>query len=180
MEILDALLMILKSSPNGIGGKTAIQKIAYFVSIELGLEMNFFPHYYGPYSRTVSKTLQALCDFDFVDDEVILTSNNRSMHCYKLNNDGEKIIDSIIQEYPTYYEKIKEIVDKINPFMKDNYYVLSWAAKIYYILDESEKPITEEEIIKLAERHDWKLTSSEIESAKKLLLSLGLVEINEP
>ena len=178
MQIIDAILLILHSAPDGIRGKTAIQKIAYFVSIKTGINMNFFAHYYGPYSRNVAATLQSLSDFDFVDKDVKFTRKNRFMHVFNLNDDGKSIVNDIIKEYPNEYRIIKDVVETIEPFGQ-NYDILSWASKIYYVLHEKGKPITEDEIIKLAERHDWKLINTEIESAKKLLLSLELLKIEE-
>lgn len=178
MEIIDAILLILNFAPDGIRGKTAIQKIAYFVSIKTDIDMNFFAHYYGPYSREVAATLQSLSDFDFIDKEVKFTRRNRFMHVFNLNEDGKAIIEDIIKNHPKEYSIIKDTVEKIEPFGQ-NYDILSWAAKIYYVLNEQGRPITEHEVIKLANRHDWDLNSDQIESAKKLLLSLNLVKIKE-
>lgn len=176
IEIFDILLMILHDVPEGIRGKTAIQKIAYFTSIKLKFNMNYFAHFYGPYSRDVANTLQALSDFNFIEEKKFRTRNNRYMHIFSLNDDGKKVIDGIINNNLDAYKNIQEVVTAIEPY-DQNINILSWAAKIYYILNETGKSITEKEIIKLARQHDWKLTENEIQSAKRLLLELKFVKV---
>lgn len=176
MEIFDILLMILRAVPEGIRGKTAIQKIGYFTSIKLKYDMNYFAHFYGPYSRDVANTLQALRDFNFIEENKTRTRNNRYIHIFRLNNDGQEVIDDIISENTNAYDNIQDVTTAIEPYGQ-NINILSWAAKIYYILNETDKPITEKEIIKLARQHDWNLTEDEIQSANRLLLGLQFVKV---
>ncbi len=177
MNTRDVLLLILDVAK--IRGNTAIQKIAYFISIKLGIDMNFFPHYYGPYSRNVALELQNLVDFNFVDDNIKFTKRNRIMHEYTLNDDGKKIVSVLKNKYKEEYEVIREIIKNIEDIFGQNYNILSWAAKIHFILKERGIPISEEEIINLAKGYDWNLSDEEIESAKKLLLALKLVRITK-
>lgn len=176
MNARDVLLLIFDASEQGIRGNTAIQKIAYFVSEKIDINMNYFAHYYGPYSKNVVNNLEELISTNFIDEEIKYTNNNRIMHIYKINEDGKKIVEKIKENYPDEYKIIKRIIDSLDPFGQ-NYYILSWAAKIFYILKEQKKPISEEEIKNLAKRYNWRLSDDEIESAKKVLLSLNLVSI---
>lgn len=166
------------SKENNIRGRTAVQKITYFVSVLLGIDLGFFPHYYGPYSRQVASTLEGLVDLDFIEDCMTYTNLNRVMHSLKLNDDGKKLSEPIIQNNKEEAKKIKFVVKKCDTYGQ-NYDILSWAAKIHWILKEKGTPINEYEIISLAKSYDWKLTQEEIDSAKKLLFNLGLAETSK-
>ena len=100
------------------------------------------------------------------------------MHSFIINDDGTKIANSIKENSREQVRKIEETV-KICESFGQNYDILSWAAKIHWILDEKNRPISEQEIISLAKSHDWNLDQEEIDSAKKLLLALKLVKITD-
>jgi len=79
------------------------------------------------------------------------------------------------------YEKEYSIIDKVIKLCECegmDYNVLSYAAKIHYILPKDKK-VSHKKIIELADRYGWKLSHDDIEIAKKLLLSLGLITVYE-
>lgn len=173
MNVDDVLLMILEASPNGVPGKTAIQKIGYFCSERLHFDMGYYAHYYGPYSRIVEKNLQSLKDFDFIKIEQVPTRKNRNMYKIELNNDGKEIVSDLIKTYSEQYKTINEVV---NICLRENmdYNILSYAAKIYYILKEEKGKLSTNELIELASYHDWKLSPPDIDSATTLLTTFGV------
>jgi uncharacterized protein YwgA len=167
------LILLLAASTNGIPGKTALQKIAYFVSVKLKINMSFNAHLYGPYSKVVERNLQTLNDFDFIDIDLITTSNMRKFYKINLNEDGKEISVDLLQKYEKEFKIIKDIVNKCE-IEKLDYKILSYAAKIYYILKEEKRTLSTSELIELANYHDWKLSKGEIERAKNLLSNLGV------
>jgi len=174
MNVDDILLMILDAAPNGIPGKTSMQKIGYFCSVLLDYKLGYFAHYYGPYSKLVATNLQSLADFDLIRKQNILTGNLRKFTKYEINEDGKQLIDEIKSRYSRQYDVIKDIV-KYSENEGMNYNILSYAAKVHYILDKEHRKITEEEIVHLANYYDWKLSESDIARARNLLESLDLV-----
>jgi len=95
MDIDDILLFIINASSDGIHGKTAMQKIAYFVSIFLKQDMGFYAHYYGPYSKDVDINLKILDNFSFIDSKMVRTKYNKLMPIFNLNDDGTEIVASL-------------------------------------------------------------------------------------
>ncbi len=54
--------------------------------------------------------------------------------------------------------------------------ILSWAAKVNYILSEQGKPMTPEEITLTADSFGWKLNQAQINNAIELLKQLELCQ----
>src|SRR5688572_30485443 len=53
-EINDFVLLAYKAFGGSIKGKTMLQKRMYFLSVMLGVDLGYGPHYYGPYSAAVA------------------------------------------------------------------------------------------------------------------------------
>ena len=176
MDIDDIILMILNAAVN-VPGKTAMQKICYFSSILLDFDMNFFPHYYGPYSRTVAKRLQLLDNFDLLKKQHYLTGRG-SFPIFSLNEESKDHINEIISENESAYATIQKLIAFSKKESMD-YNILSYAAKIYYILEEEDRELNDEELIELANYYDWKLSSEQIVSAKNFLSGLDLVSFDD-
>ena len=58
----------------------------------------------------------------------------------------------------------------------NNISILSWAAKVYYLLERKGKEVTYVEIKKIARNFGWELSESEIDSGVKLLSALGIAK----
>jgi len=55
-------------------------------------------------------------------------------------------------------------------------YILSWAAKVHFILKESGKTMDIEEVRKTASNFNWDLSDEQIERGIDLLLKLHLIK----
>ena len=158
-----------------IVGRTSIQKITYFtqqVCKELKLP-EFKPHFYGPYSAEIGMSLADLVSSAFVDEERIL---GRRYDAYKYRlTDGGKFITNIVKEKnEVFYENIKSLVTKCNDMCLLKSKPLSYAAKLKYILNESEKKISTEELKKRGEELGWELSTEDTKRALDLLKELGM------
>lgn len=177
MELNELLIAILSAEPVGeIDGRTAIQKLAYFSSVKIGIDMGYGPHYYGPYSPMIASHLEDLTTFDFIVEKGRRTVRDRTMYSYFLSKDGEELARAVKKRYPREYRTIKNVVNRCFHIVHNNLSVLSWAAKVHYILNQSKKPMTNEEAISTGRQFGWKLSDKEIESGVKLLLALGLIK----
>jgi uncharacterized protein YwgA len=176
MELSELLVAILSVEPDGIDGRTAIQKLGYFTSVKLKLDAGYGPDLYGPYSSIVAAHLESLAGIDFIVERGRRTMRDRTMYSYYLTDDGKQLAKKVEEQYPHEYSLIKNIVEKCGKIVHYNYSVLSWAAKVHFILRRAKKAITYKEAIKASRLFSWKLTEEEIESGAKLLSVLGFIK----
>src|SRR4030067_569171 len=118
MDASDAIIAVVKVAGDNILGRTAIQKIVYFLSV-----------------------------FEFVEE---LKRSNAA--------DFNEI------------SRIVEICRKSENFKPE---ILSWAAKVNYILSKKKEPMTYDAIISTAGSFCWGLSSKQIEKALEIFQKLG-------
>lgn len=176
MEITELIIALLSAAPNGIDGRTAIQKLGYFASVKMKKDAGYGPDFYGPFSPLVAAHLESLVGLDFVVEKGRRTVRDRIMYSYYLTDDGQQLAEKVKQEYPIEYPIIANVVKKCGRIVHCNFNVLSWAAKVNFILAQTKKEMTYEEAIKAGQLFGWKLDEREIESAVKLLSALGLIK----
>jgi len=161
----EAAVMVIDAAGGRIAGRTTYR-----------------PHYYGPYSADVSGALQTITSCHFVD-EAMDTDDNRKAnetfewkrYSYSLNDEGKKVTEFLKTKSPKDYEEIKKIVDICKNTARLDPNVLSWAAKVHYILKQEHRQMTYVEISKIAESLNWKLQEPQITTGVNLLKELSLV-----
>jgi uncharacterized protein YwgA len=176
MEIFELLIAVLSVRPEGIDGRTAIQKLGYFTSVKLKKDTGYAADLYGPFSQFIATNLQNLVETDFVSEKGRRTIHDRTMYSYSLTEDGYALSEKIEEEYPREYETVRNIVEKCSRIVNNNFYVLSWAAKVHFILVQSGKPMTYEDAISAGRLFSWRLGQKELDSASRLLLELDLIK----
>ena len=176
MDIPELITAVLSVEPDGIDGRTVIQKLGYLASVKIKMEAGYGPDFYGPFSPLVAAHMENLVGMDFVVEKGRRTLRDRTMYSYYLIDDGQELAKKIKEEYPEEYSIIRNVVKKCHKIVHCNLYVLSWAAKVHFILGQTGKAITYEEAIEVGQLFGWKLSAKKIESAVKLLLALGLVK----
>jgi hypothetical protein len=170
----ELLLLLLDSSAEPIAGRTAVQKIAYFNTIKLRLDLRYRPHFYGPYSPIVDETLMDLVSSDYVEEISRRTIRDRVLYSYELTDDGLELVKQIKKRDPSAYTVVRAVANKCNR-AGNNINVLSWAAKVYFLLSQKGfKTMSYDEAIETGRRFNWKLSEEEIDSGFRLLSSLGL------
>jgi hypothetical protein len=172
----ELLIALLDAEQEPIDGRTTIQKLAYFASVKTGSDVGFHPHYYGPYSPQVATQLEDLVGSDFIVEIGRHTIRDRIMYSYCLTEDGKIVARNVMKKYPEEYSTVKQITSKCRKIAHNNISILSWAAKVHYILSQTNKPMTYNEAVELGRRYGWKPPATEMESAIDLLLSLGLIK----
>jgi uncharacterized protein YwgA len=176
LEVSEFIIALLSSKPEGLNGRTTVQKLGYFASVILGKDMGYGPDFYGPYSSTVAANLQNLVENDFVTEKRRMTARCRTMYSYLLNDDAAALAELIIKENPTEYRQIQKVVQECDEIVHCNYNVLSWAAKVHFVLKRSQKPMSYKEAIAAGKSFGWKLGEREIDSAVKLLQAMALIK----
>ncbi len=166
--------MLLDSSAEPIAGRTAVQKIAYFITIKLRLDLRYRPHFYGPYSPVVDETLMDLVSSDYVEEISRRTIRDRVLYSYELTDDGLELVKHIKKRDASAYAVVREVAGKCNR-VGNSINVLSWAAKVYFLLTQKGfKTMSYNEAIETGGRFNWKLSEEEIASGFRLLSSLEL------
>jgi uncharacterized protein YwgA len=168
--------MLLSSKPNGIDGRTAVQKLGYFATVMLEKNLGYGPDFYGPYSAIVAANLQNLVETDFVTEKRIVTANHRKMYSYALNNEAAGLVKTIKKKYPKECKQIQNVVKKCGEIVNCDYNVLSWAAKVHFVLQKSEKAMTYQEAIIASRSFGWTLNQEEVDAGVKLLQELKLIK----
>ena len=175
MQATEFLLSVLGSSSAPVDGRTAIQKIAYFSSIKTEVDLGYKPHFYGPYSPVVSGLLENLVAMGFIEERARLTSHDRTMYSYSLTDDGVRLVDDIRRRETSKLSTIHRVVDRCERIAGNSISVLSWAAKVYFLLSQRGQEISYREAEEAGKRFGWNLSRKEIESGGRLLVGLGLV-----
>lgn len=176
MEISELILTLLNEEPDGIDGRTVIQKLGYFSSVKLGMDAGYGPDLYGPFSPSVAAHMKNLTGLDFMIEKGRRTIRDRIMYSYSLTEDGRQLAERVEEEYPEKYSIVKDIIEKCRNIAHLNFNVLSWAAKVHFIVSQTKEPITYEKAIEVGRLFSWELNEREIESAARLLTALGLIE----
>lgn len=183
IDPLDIVLAIVAfSKEKKVEGRTFLQKLAYFLNEKLSLGVEFEPHYYGPYSESLSMATNTLVALDFLDEieeRFLLVSTDvfePRRYTYKLTQAGEKVFSQVQQKNPVWLNKIESAMKDITAGDECNYECLSLAAKMFHILKSQNRQMTESELSRAANDLGWRLSVKKIEIAAKFLKELGLIK----
>ncbi len=183
MNVFDAILTTINAAEGSIAGRTAIQKLVYFEHIPKLVNVKYRPHYYGPYSAEVAGTIQELIDLDFLKEEVDTAENTGysvpedwKRYRYSLSADGIKAVEQIKKENSAEYDGISKVVSVCKKTVKLDGNMLSWAAKVHYIVSSQNRAMILDEIQHTANSFGWTLSQPQINKAAELLKQLKLAE----
>ena len=176
MEPSDLVLAILDSAKEPVRGRTAIQKMAYFVSVQdpgVRAELDFVPHFYGPYSSRVASALQDLVQLGAIDEIPSMTEGGNPVYTYSITADGKHLAQSIKENLPS-LQTVSQVVSKCQAAHK-NVNILSWAAKTHFLLSLQNRPVTIRQATEIGKDYGWEMSSEEARVGIGLLKELGLV-----
>jgi uncharacterized protein YwgA len=179
MIIFDAILATIGAAGGSITGRTTIQKLIYFENVFKLVDIKYRPHYYGPYSGEVAGAIQELIDLDFLKEEIDTAKttgfpvpDDWKRYRYTLTSDGKKVVELLDQENKEEINKISNLVRTCQETVNLNANMLSYSAKVYYIISSQSKPMTVNEIQKTAGSFGWNLSQNDINNAVDLLKQL--------
>jgi len=146
-------------------------------------ELGYRPHFYGPYSDDVADAANRLKSVGFVNQSVAgIGSVDRfgfevSRTDYALNDDGKEVAEAKSKAMPELWGKLKGAVAMLRKADDLDYMKLSVAAKTYFMLGEKKGKATMAELVDLAKRFGWKVSSDEVKRAGQYLSKLDLVTL---
>lgn len=175
----DFVHLALKALGGKVDGKTKLQKLVYFLGVLTGREqqLDYRPHYYGPYSAEVADAMDLLSAREFVQlsHATMGGTDDRGFELvrtdYSLSPDGEKIAEAKSKSNPALFREIKHAAEVLDKLKDRDYVKLSIAAKTYFMLKEDPTA----DLPSLAKQFGWLVTEKQINEAKLLLDSVGLV-----
>lgn len=184
MRLSDIVLLMLQANGGSLRGKTLAQKRAYFLNQFLQLGIPFVPHYYGPYSAELDYAIERCKALGFIEEKSMHFGVKKQgfeirRYDYNLTPDGMEVVNNLLQRYPSECQKIIDVLQNISHTDKDDYMILSIAAKSLHILQTEGRPMTEKEIINEARQFGWEISEQAIDNAAEVLVKLGLVKKDE-
>lgn len=181
MNSIQFVLALLDASGGHLQGRTLLQKKAYFVSLLSGVDpgLGFNAHYYGPYSSVLDSTVTQLKNLGFVGEDstgfgIYSEGFELRRYDYTLTADGKKLASALRSSKE--YEKLARSVEQIKKAGDPNYLELSIAAKAYFILHRRNKPMSNVEIRREAEKFNWNIQPNSLERAVRFLQQVDLTE----
>jgi uncharacterized protein YwgA len=178
----DTVLLISEAVGDEVGGRTLMQKLAYFSGLELDRNLGHRPHYYGPYSSKVEDALNNAVIAGELHETVERIPDwsggpDLRKYTYTLEDKGRERAQRVIDEHPEEWSRIRASVTKIKEVLPDlDQKMLSSAAKTYIIIAETEEGVSEKEIPQLAKRLGWGLTPAQVKHTVEILHKFDLLE----
>ena len=178
-------LLLLEAYGGNISGKTLFQKRAYFFSVLMKKDMDFKPHYFGPYSPEVDGGLSYNKALGFIEEQTHGYGRFDTVgfevrrYDYCLTSDGKEIVEDIKQSNQAEWKRIQSCIKRMKTAGDNGDYVmLSIAAKTFYILKKLNMPMTNDEISDKAKSLGWDIKPPMINKAVSFLENLSLVKRN--
>lgn len=180
------VLLLLDAYGGNISGKTVFQKRAYFISILMGRELDYRPHYFGPYSPDIDEGISYNTSLGFIDEmtqgfgAVDSEGFEVKRYDYRITDDGKEIAKELKRLFSTETQQIREFKKKLDQAGDTGDYIsLSIAAKTYFIGKRKGSRVTSDEIKTEANLLGWKNISEQaIEKAIDFLVKLDLATRN--
>lgn len=115
MNDIDFLLLILYYHDNYIEGRKRLQKIVCILKEKYGIPFSyvFRSYFYGPYSESLSSTLDTLVSGDIIDEEVDVIDEDEEIYQYVYRLKEENLIENIISKDIPTSEKIKSAIGQL-------------------------------------------------------------------
>lgn len=177
----ETVLLITHAAGDEVGGRTIMQKLAYFAGLGLNTGLGHRPHFYGPFSSKVEDAVSNAVlagDLHEVVERMPHWSGGPDLrkYTYTLTASGKDRVDELIEHRGSEWERVRESVKAIKavlPTMDQK--TLSSAAKTYLIVSESSGGVKEVDIPGLAKNLGWDLDLEQTKNTVALLRKLGLL-----
>ncbi len=181
----DTILLITHANDDEVGGRTVMQKLAYFTALALNVHLEHRAHFFGPFSSRVEDALGNAVIAGELRETTERFPDWRGgpdllKYTYDLTPAGKRRVDALIEHNSADWDQIRDSVRLIRGVLPGlDQKTLSAAAKTYLIISESETGVDEEQIPDLARRLGWELDADQVSNTMKLLGRLDLVEYSE-
>ena len=179
LDVFDVIALTVHANDDEIINKTAIQKLIYFhTTIIKNIDISEHIHYfYGPFNREVSTALEDMTEFSYIDQNII--SRYYETCNYRLTDNGIKYAKTVMEKYPSEFEKISETIETCRKYCELKPAPLSYAAKAHHILENSKdmhkKSYSAKDVKTIAKDFDWNISKKDAAAGLAILQNLRLV-----
>jgi len=162
-----------------VRGRTRLQKILYFLSLRLGMDAMFTPHYYGPYSELVARSVDSLAARGLVQEEVKQEPSEgpfeRRQYDYSLTDAGREVLARLRAATPTRYRAVgKELQALLSEHPSTQ--ALAVASKLHVIVSESDREVPITSLSKRARKFGWAIREQAVQDGAEFLVDKGFAE----
>jgi len=92
-------------------------------------------------------------------------------------DDGRRLFERLRNKEPQIYEIVRRVVKRCKNIANNNIGVLSWSAKIYFLITQKGAKLTYSEARQMSKKFGWQLPENELKTGVRLLKALGLVRV---
>jgi len=180
MTSFEFVLLLISTLPGQrIEGRTKLQKVAYFFSLQLGLDrsLDYRPHFYGPYSSEIAEAASSLVALGFLTESIRAgvfddKGFEHKKYAYELTDEGKKAVAIISKTVENgFAEKLQRTAEQFKAIVGADYVALSYAAKVFW-LTKGQFGSGQGEIQNKAKTTGWNLDSDQISGALAFLHNL--------
>jgi len=169
----------MEASGEGYLGRTALQKIVYFLKV-FGVPMRyrFDVHHYGPFCPNILSEADWMTVTETIEDKS--TDPDRYSN-YRIGNAGEALIDEFDEELEPYRETVHDIVSALAPWTPESLELLSTLHYAYRELSVSlERPPKKKELTeRFREFKPDRFDEEEINDAINCLKKAKLIKLTK-
>lgn len=104
LKPMDLVLILLhkNDNPRILEGITRIEKLAYLASLsprfsDLKKELQYEPFHYGPYSDVISKSLDKLLSYSFVESDVVVFEMQKNQRADEISLENEQEVKEYVE-----------------------------------------------------------------------------------
>ncbi|MBM3501087.1 MAG: hypothetical protein FJX74_20745 [Armatimonadetes bacterium] len=191
LDVDDLIFAVMGATDSRrVEGRTKLQKLVFFVSEVMRVDAGYRPHFYGPYSAAVSAATESQASRGALKEQVEafpgtsgFSGNDAEFrrYVYELSAEGQLALQWRREQNPAEFDKATTIAQQLLATGAD-YRVLSYAAKLYYILqaEAQGRALTYEAARARARELGWEMSAVEIDQGVTLLASMRLVTKQRP
>ena len=179
-DINEFVLLGYMAFGGSIRGQTMLQKRMYFLSVMLGVDLGYGPHYYGPYSASVAAANADLKGLGYLNERSSPWGfDHRGFEMarcdYELSEAGQRVAERKSRVESDLWRRIENAASVINAAGDLDYMELSVAAKAYFGLTQLKGKATIDEIAALLPKFGWSVTKDDVSKATTFLQRANLV-----
>ena len=174
MRERDYVLAVLGTATT-VPGRTMLQKLVYLLGKVHGEDVEFAPHYYGPYSRGVREEVERLVEAGLLQETVKVYEPWQPMlfdvreYSYTLTPEGEQEALRLSRDLLTDAERLVRVA-KSAAWSQE---ALAVAAKVLYLREE-EPDADLADVPALARQLGWRISAAQAGQGLRLLRDLQL------
>ncbi|MDD9813747.1 MAG: hypothetical protein OXU37_05725 [Thaumarchaeota archaeon] len=177
MKAVEAVLLALRANAEaeaGDGrsmpiGRTVLQKLVYFVSLKINVDIGHYAHYYGPFSEDVSMEIARLWGHGLVQENA--PTRTKPGYTYTLTKGGELLGERVAGENEREYAEIVSVVRECRGFCELRHKQLAFASKIHYL--RARMDTKDPDLISTGRKIGWVMGEDDVSSGFRLLHRLG-------